>query len=59
MAGNVWEWCQDWYDSDQEVRVLRGGSWYSYSVDLRVANSNNNNPTNTNNNGFRCVVDVE
>ena len=28
MKGNVWEWVEDCYEGDCDLRVLRGGSWY-------------------------------
>ena len=59
MAGNVWEWCRDWYSSEQVYRVLRGGSWVDYATYLRVDFRDYNGlnfPSNTYVNfGFRCV----
>ncbi len=62
VHGNVWEWCEDrWHDNyegapsdgrawesgDSEYRVVRGGSWGSYSNGCRSAGRDRNPP------GFR------
>jgi formylglycine-generating enzyme required for sulfatase activity len=37
MAGNVCEWCADWYHETRDLRVGRGGSWDDYPEFLRVS----------------------
>ena len=34
MSGNVWEYCYDRYGKSELHRIIRGGSWLSYSLGL-------------------------
>jgi formylglycine-generating enzyme required for sulfatase activity len=72
MAGNVYEWINDWYQADYysvtpaenpqgpdagSYRVLRGGCWSSSWPQVRAAFRFGNYPTlRTHNLGFRCVA---
>ena len=71
MLGNVYEWCEDYYDKNwysrmpernprndnqSQYRVLRGGCWDYYPPYVRASNRDWNLPTNTTITlGFRCV----
>jgi formylglycine-generating enzyme required for sulfatase activity len=59
MLGNVWEWVEDAAASDPKRRIMKGGSFYNISRDLRVPNRETPlDGLQHRNIGFRCIANA-
>jgi hypothetical protein len=60
LAGNAWEWCQDWSDASLTSRAVRGGGWGDRLEDgFRSSRRGYSAPTvRVDRHGFRVVLEA-
>ena len=60
MGGNVWQWCEDFYDNQSGSRVLRGASWSYYYPDYVLSSYRGTYAPGKRQShvGFRCALVV-
>ena len=58
MGGNVWQWCEDWYDTTQKSRVVRGASWSDFAPECLLSSGRDGVAPGHRDGlgGFRCVL---
>ena len=60
LGGNVWEYCEDWFDASRTERVLRGGSWCNNDYANALSSQRFRGVADGRSSiaGLRCVLDL-
>ncbi len=59
LAGNVWEWCEDWHTQSRNQHIARGGSWCASTPGNFAASYRSAASVRSNERGFRVVMEIQ